>query len=54
MYTAAGVISFYLDFLESLYVLLDGTASVTGKIQFHILNSEIPDQLEILICGFKI
>ncbi|KAG5628722.1 hypothetical protein H5410_000439 [Solanum commersonii] len=31
-----GVISFYLDFLESLYVLLDGTASVTGKIQFHL------------------
>ncbi|XP_009631726.1 uncharacterized protein [Nicotiana tomentosiformis] len=31
-----GVISFYVDFLESLYDLLDGAASVTGKIQFHL------------------
>nr|XP_010315445.1 lipid droplet-associated hydrolase isoform X2 [Solanum lycopersicum] len=33
-----GVISFYLDFLESLYVLLDGTASVTAIS--HIAQTE--------------
>lgn len=26
-----GVISFYVDFIESLYELLGGTASITGK-----------------------
>lgn len=26
-----GVVSFYADFLEELYELLDGTASITGR-----------------------
>lgn len=42
-----GVVSFYVDFLESLYDLLDGTASVTAIP--HIAQTEklalIPQQL---------
>lgn len=33
----AGVISFYVDFIESLYELLGGTASITGK-EHWLLN----------------
>ncbi|XP_068342269.1 uncharacterized protein [Pyrus communis] len=32
-----GVVSFYKDFVESLYELLDGTASVTGKILVFVV-----------------
>nr|GMD39637.1 lipid droplet-associated hydrolase isoform X2 [Ipomoea batatas] len=32
-----GVISFYVDFIESLYELLGGTASITGK-EHWLLN----------------
>ncbi|THG12099.1 hypothetical protein TEA_027191 [Camellia sinensis var. sinensis] len=33
-----GVISFYTDFLENLYELLGGTASITGMTWFYLVH----------------
>lgn len=49
MVVITGVVSFYIDFLENLYDLLDGTASITGKTWLLLSSySSTQEQVHVL------